>query len=476
MDFSLYRSMVSSALDIAANANKTVYGTDITNKLKQINGLLSNQVPLILDESSLLSENFTWSEGVSSEEVTLPGHTGTMSQILPLGTGDYLVVNVDAEALQYTNNFTLRQALPFDYATPVTDEYLAPGYSSVIQYSGFDTGNAPIAGSVLFMPIPASHIVQMYKYENDYWTHLGTLGTIATNGNTTGLLDTPVAVDGYYDAANSRFNVLISNSGNGVSGEPSFVKKFEVTLAGVATDKGEVSAPSSATGGSMADGETKNISELIFTAENHFWALSNSENEFGVLDMNTTVTEPDPTTLKMIPGDIKELPYDDILTTPSTFDVSGDTVVVGDSRGHLAIVASDFSDAPVVVGRSRDAVNDTNYPLSFDPILDVRIIGGQVFFISGNKLRTINLLEVTDHQATYCVGPFLVSTTIGKVYGFCEASVEISFDGETFSDPCSVATTLVPIGTQIYVRVSRTAQQVLDKPVALCNGVLMVTI
>lgn len=478
MEFKLYKSLVNSALDCAKD--KKCYDDEIIAQLKNYNSLMTGDIPIVLDENRVISD-----QGLSLltvDPLTFPefDDTFTHKQILQLHDGTYLFIFENKAIYHVDANFTLIRIFPFSLvalpADITADQYIvSTAQTQVFKYTD---PNAALFGSIFMIPCPTAHVVQVYKYIDNVWSHIATLGTLNTANTTTNHLSTPIAVGGFYDG--TLFRILVSCSGaSGVTSTSSFIKEFTATLANtsVVTDIGEISNGTTANAGSMLFSETKTITKMKVLDSGKTYLVSETLDEFGELNYVYGVTS-SLTTAKILKTVIKTIDYNDSLKAPTVFDIQDTNIVIGDSDGHLSILKPDFSDVDKFIGIPVEAASTLKtYPLHFGSIKNITITDTQdVLFIASNKVYRTNILSILNDEKLYSVVSVPATTRVTELIGLEGYTVQLSLDNIVYKNLNYYMTHDIPLGSTIYVKLTNpriTLQALNPTPV---KGVMLLKI
>lgn len=471
-NLSLYKDHINSlVLDSKLN-------DFIKSGLNQVTEKLSNTLPVRLDSTNLQSG--TWIEKLVSEKIILPENEGNaLIKLLKLHDGTFVAINSDAATIHYTANFNAIRRIPFDYDTPTVGDpsfYETPYDATVIEYSILES-NVSTPASLLLISQSDQHIVQGYRYYNDEWTHLGAIGTIDDPDFADDLLDTPAAVSGYFDKDDGTMRIVISNFGIGPSASDTFVKSFIVTPGSSLTVNSSevISYPGIFTTitlskGSMLYSELKDSTHLLLTKEDLLYAADPGLTEFGALD----IVE-DPKTVFVTKGNLKELDFNDVFAHPNTFDVSGSKIVVGDTKGHIALLDTEGKVLKTFGGFVDDA-ETTEYPNKFSEINNLLIVGNDLYIVSNAILYRTNFLSIAEQSLIYKVDAtgydYEVKDVIGLVDG---GEVTLSIDSETYYSLLEfISSKTVGGSDDLYVKVKVTQDQLINGEFSKKNGVVII--
>jgi hypothetical protein len=403
--------------------------------------------------------------------------TGSIIKVLELHDGSFLVVFSDVSALHYSSNWTLIGALPFNFDSP---SITANGYAGVVDALAI---NYNTANTLVLMCISDEHVVQGYNYDGTSWKFKDRIGTIASAGNTAGLLSTPVAIGGFFDADTSLVHLAISNHGVASNTKTSFIKIF-TTAADITsiTEVAETMFPGSVTTvvadeGKLIKDEISLATRVAYPAKNALWVVN--ATEFGKFDTDIDFGSHTPQVQVMSSGDMKEIDYNDIITNPSNLVPLASGLILGDSNGHLVKIDGNLTtDSIFSAGNFVANTAATDYPFNFGVFTDLQILAsGDLLVVSKNRIYTTDFHNLSDSTITVVLPVVEKSYKILEMVGFsCDIPIEIIKDQDAPVSLCdfTLNQTVVTAGTVVKLRITVPKETLLNKTVELKKGVVII--
>lgn len=165
-----------------------------------------------------------------------------------------------------------------DYGPITTTEYNDP--SAVCTFT---------INSVEYVAITlySHHICQIYLY-NDPFTHIATIGTLDTPGDTSAFLYNPVGIA--VDEANTTLYILNENgTPPGATLDRGFISVYDISTVATPTHTGSPWFYKNT--GSLLDKEIETATDIFYDVGSTLLWVSNGNNEVGGFDLSTTTNQ-----------------------------------------------------------------------------------------------------------------------------------------------------------------------------------------
>lgn len=375
----------------------------------------------------------SWKTGLTSTKINLHNFTGTANKLVKLHDDTFVIFRTNLPALHYTKEGTLISQFPFEYGI-VSD--INTAYQNVIdvkELSYLDNSVSPAKLTTLVaIVMSGTHLVRVYKYADNLWSYFTSFGDATTSGYSGTLLDTPLscALQTKIDSSNNlKLEFLISNSGNSPISTSSFIKYFKTNLNGVIEGSPTIiSYPginNIGNPGSLMSNETKNINYMKLT-NNKLMVISNTENEFGLLELKDDLTLK---TIYMKKNFVQILQNNDILDIPNCFQETDQGYVIADDLGHISLLPNNFSTVEKSIGTTKATNSSAEIPFYFPSILDIRIINNDAFILISTGLYKVNLLDWQKKELVFNIDPIGIDYKIEYISGFTDfATIKMSID------------------------------------------------
>jgi hypothetical protein len=480
LQIDLYKQLVNSATDAYKAFNE-----DTKTQVKLITNSLAPFVGMELNEENTVPALTKWDNGLyhtRQNNAWLPSG-GVLVSLCPLYDGTWLAVFSNVPAMHLTAEFEIISTLPFEYSAPASSgptmkNYVSPNHASAVNYSSI-VSNVDVPRTMVFMSLPSVHVVQAYSYSKNIWTYITSIGTAGTAGNGTSVdLSIPevtkaVWVPTSVGSSTKQFKIFIANAGVNAATTTGFVKYLSMDVGGtMKQDFAEISWPTQyhagSGNGSLLFSETKAVSALSVSTEADQLYVINTATvpEIGSMYLgNSLLSVPNQT--KVFKTSFPTLDYSDKMDSPTSLLVleSGD-IVVGDNFGHVVVFNSSQSAVLDSLGKplSFGAIGvNTKYPFEMQSTVDLQIdplSGDLVIAGVGGEVFKTNLLRLGDQQIVFATRPIPFSGRLEKIVGLNTGKVEVSLDaGATWQDISFYELTTISIGTSVYVKVSRTREE-----------------
>lgn len=480
LQIDLYKQIVNSATDAYKALNE-----DTKSQVKVITNSLAPFVGMELNTENTVPALTNWDNGLfhtRQKNAWIPSG-GILVTLAPLYDGTWLAVFSNAPSMHLTAEFEVISTLPFAYSAPASSgltmkNYISPSHASVVNYSSI-VANVDVPRTMVFMSLPSSHVVQAYSYSKNLWTYITSIGTAGTAGNGSSVdLSSPEVTKAVWTTTSvgsntKQFKIFIANAGVNAAATTGFIKYLSMDVGGtLKQDYAEISWPtqyhSGAGNGSMLFSETKDVSALSVSPDADQIYVINTATvpEIGSIYIgNSLLSIPNQT--KVFKTSFPALDYSDKMDSPTSILVldSGD-IVVGDNFGHVVVFNSSQSAVLASVGKplSSGAMGvNVQYPFEMQKIVDLQIdpsSGDLVIACVDGEVFKTNLLRLGDQQIVFATRPIPFSGRLEKIVGLNTGKVEVSLDaGSTWQDISFYELTTIPIGTSVYVKVSRTIDE-----------------
>jgi hypothetical protein len=480
MQIDLYKQLVNTATDSYKALNDTT-----KTQMKLITNSLAPFVGMELNQENTVPALTKWDNGLyhtRQNNAWIPSG-GVLVSLCPLYDGTWLAVFSNVPAMHLTSEFEIISTLPFGYSAPASSgptmkNYVSPNHASAVNYSSI-VSNVDVSRTMIFMSLPSDNVVQVYSYSKNIWTYISSIGTAGTAGNGSSTdLTAPIVTKAVWVptgvGSNTKiFKIFIANVGTNAAGTSGFIKFLTMDVGGTLKQGyEEISWPtqyhSGLGNGSLLFSETSVATAMGLSAEADQLYLINNATVMEIGSMyigNSLLSIPNQT--KVFKTSFPTLDYSDKMDSPTSLLVldSGD-IVVGDNFGHVVVFNSSQSAVLDSVGKplsfSAMGVN-TKYPFEMQQIVDLQIdplSGDLVIAGVGGEVFKTNLLRLGDQQIVFATRPIPFSGRLEKIVGLNTGKVEVSLDaGTTWQDISFYELTTISIGTSVYVKVSRTREE-----------------
>lgn len=439
--------------------------------LLTVNYSLSEILPVRFGElSPEIKAN--WIEGLKVEKINTPLNLSSLNQsanairILTLYDNKFLLINSDAPIGIYDENMNYLRNFPFEFNNDISATEHT--YFDVVDACSVNYKIDNISGSMIFVCMKNSHIVQVYNYTNGTFLFKKTLGTVDTPGETVGKLTFPSAISAYQDAESLEFNLFIYNE-NVTS---PYLQKIVMNTEAVISSDLIISRPdhlfdlNSDYEGSLNYSETKFIKRIKAINQNNIFILNN--NSLGLVKLTD---DNQLETIRMINGDIAKLEYNDVFEEANCIDIVNDKIVVADVNGHIGLLENDFK-LNCSIGRYDSTT--TEYPLSFKTIIDVISIGKTIYFISNKNIYKTNLAFIPEVQSyTLTIPDLLYDYTIEGIFGF-NGEISLKTDTNEYTKYSDNLVRNVNKEQTLYLKVSVTKDELLKNDYKIKDGVVLI--